>query len=73
MSYKLIIHPKAEKEFNKIQTGLGSVIIKKIYDLAENPFPVGYKKLSGIEPQSNSVTESEWEIIESFTPSNKKL
>lgn len=49
MSYKLIIHPKAEKEFNKIQKGFGSIIIKKIYDLTENPFPAGYKKLSGFK------------------------
>ena len=57
MSYKLIIHPKAEKEFNKIQLVLGNAIIKKIYELVQNPYPVGYKKMSGFKSDRTKIKE----------------
>jgi mRNA interferase RelE/StbE len=44
--YRLIIHPKAEKEFKKLENNLGKRLIDKIYSLSDNPRPTGYKKLT---------------------------
>lgn len=57
MSYKLIIAPKAEKEFNKIQKPLGRIIIKRIYDLMNNPRPNGHKKLTGYTNDRTNIKE----------------
>ncbi len=57
MSYKLIIAPKAEKEFNKIQQTLGRTIIKKIYELVDNHRPIGYKKLTGYTSDRTHIKE----------------
>ena len=47
MSYSVIIHTKAEKEIRQLHSTATKQVIKRIYDLASNPRPHGYKRLEG--------------------------
>ncbi len=49
MSYQILILPSAEKEINKLPINAAKVIFEKIYQLAENPRPFGYKKLNNFK------------------------
>lgn len=49
MNYRLIIHPKAEKDIDKLHTQTAERVIKKILALKTNPRPPGYKKMIGYE------------------------
>lgn len=49
MSYQIIILPSAEKEINKLPVTIAKDIFQKIYQLAENPRPYGYKKLNNFK------------------------
>lgn len=51
MSYRLLIHPKAEKDIGKIHAVLVKQIIKKIFALQDNPRPHGFKKLVNFESE----------------------
>jgi mRNA interferase RelE/StbE len=51
MSYKLIIHPKAEKEIEKLHFLSAKNVIKKVLKLGENPRPNGYKKLINFQSE----------------------
>ena len=57
MSYKIIIYPQAEKEFDKIQKELGRLIIKKIYAFIDTPRPNGFKKLTGFKSERTTIKE----------------
>jgi mRNA interferase RelE/StbE len=48
-SYRVIISKKAAKAVNEIPAADALRIYKLILALADNPFPVGYKKLEGFE------------------------
>lgn len=54
MSYILVIHPKAEKEIRKLHAVAARQVIKRLYDLAENPRPHGYKRLDGFSSERAS-------------------
>jgi mRNA interferase RelE/StbE len=47
MSYKVEIKTKVLKALTKINEPYYSAIKKQLYDLAENPRPLGCKKLKG--------------------------
>ncbi|SFD40208.1 type II toxin-antitoxin system RelE family toxin [Flavobacterium phragmitis] len=47
MTYRIEFHNKVLKALIKINEPYYSAIKKQIYDLADNPRPVGYKKLKG--------------------------
>jgi mRNA interferase RelE/StbE len=47
--YKITISALAQKQLNKLQDNIAKRLIEAIYKLAENPRPVGYKKLKGRE------------------------
>lgn len=49
MSYQILILPSAEKEINKLPLTVAKIIFEKIYQLAENPRPFGYKKLNNFK------------------------
>ena len=49
MAYKITIKASAGKELERIQKPLRIRIITAINNLAENPRPVGYKKLVNFE------------------------
>lgn len=49
MKYQLTIKPKALKALEKINEPAYTNIKAAIYNLAENPRPIGYKKLKGRE------------------------
>lgn len=49
MKYQLTINPKALKALEKINEPAYANIKAAIYNLAENPRPIGYKKLKGRE------------------------
>lgn len=58
MGYKIVVHKKAQKELEKLSTFSKIHAAKAIDDLAENPFPAGYKKLSGFK--SDRTTVKQW-------------
>jgi mRNA interferase RelE/StbE len=57
MSYKLVIHPKAEKEIEKLHSISAKNVIKKVFNLVENPRPNGYKKLTNFQSERSNKLE----------------
>ncbi|MFN3490381.1 MAG: type II toxin-antitoxin system RelE family toxin [Emticicia sp.] len=57
MSYRIIIHPKALKEIQALARVEIDRAKQKIYDLAENPYPAGYKKLSGFKSDRTTIKQ----------------
>lgn len=49
MSYKLVVHPKALKDIQKLSTSNIKRVEAKIEHLTTNPRPPGYKKMIGYE------------------------
>ncbi|MDB5089195.1 MAG: type toxin-antitoxin system RelE/ParE family toxin [Mucilaginibacter sp.] len=47
--YRITISSLAQKQLNKLQDNIVKRLIEAIYKLAENPRPIGYKKLKGRE------------------------
>lgn len=47
MIYKVEINKVARKKLDKMSDSIVEPILKVIYNLAENPRPQGYKKLTG--------------------------
>jgi mRNA interferase RelE/StbE len=47
--YKIAISRPAQKQLDKLQDAQASRLIDAIYKLADNPRPVGHKKLKGRE------------------------
>lgn len=45
--YRIVIEKAAEKELSKIPPPHFNRVVKAIENLAENPRPAGYKKLTG--------------------------
>ena len=46
-TYHIIISRMAQKQLDKLPDNIADRLIDAIYTLAENPRPVGYKKLKG--------------------------
>lgn len=44
---KVYLSSKADRQLRKIPNSMYDLILEKIKDLEENPFPAGAKKLSG--------------------------
>ena len=61
--YRVIIDKRAKKEIDKIPLVYAKKIAFAIYDLEENPRPVGCKKLIGYD----NTYVSAWECIVLFT------
>lgn len=57
MSYKIVVHSKAQKELHKLPTFSKNHAEKAIDDLAENPYPTGYKKLTGFKNDRTKIKE----------------
>jgi mRNA interferase RelE/StbE len=51
MAYRVIIKKSAEKELAKLPLNAILVLKEKILAVSSNPFPQGYKKLSGFQDQ----------------------
>ncbi len=49
MSYRVVILPRAQKQLRSIPSRAAETIEEKLCSLAENPRPVGCKKLRGRE------------------------
>ena len=49
MSYHIIIDNKAGKEIKRLHSVIAKQVINKICELASNPRPHGYLKMSGYE------------------------
>jgi mRNA interferase RelE/StbE len=47
VKYEVAFRPSAEKEFLKLEKLVQKRIVKKLEELASNPFPRGVKKLEG--------------------------
>ncbi|MDZ7935730.1 MAG: type II toxin-antitoxin system RelE/ParE family toxin [Emticicia sp.] len=58
MSYNIIIDNKAKKEIKKLHPIFAKKVIVKIFELANNPRPQGYIKMSGYE--SDRVASDEY-------------
>jgi len=54
MRYKIIILQRAEKEIKKIPKDIGKKIIRRIYELGEDPRPLGCKKLTDYQSSRTS-------------------
>lgn len=55
MSYKIVIHPKALKEIKKLPLQEIRKIEAKIDELANSPYPSGFKKLTNFS--TGRITE----------------
>jgi mRNA interferase RelE/StbE len=49
MSYKIFVRRKAQKKIESLPKSAYIAVNKKIDNLAENPRPIGYKKLKVLE------------------------
>ena len=63
MSYSIVISEAALKQLIKIPTSFGNKIEKKINSLAENPRPVGTKKLKGKDEDLYRIRVGDYRII----------
>jgi len=46
-AYKITISRPAQKQLDKLQDNIAERLIAAIYDLVNDPRPIGYKKLKG--------------------------
>jgi len=60
--WQVIIHRKAEKTIKQLRGEMLERIRKAIRSLAENPRPVGYKKMAGYE-NLYRIRVGDWRII----------
>lgn len=61
-TYKIDIKPSAQKALGKLPKTIAGSLIKKIKGLANDPYPSGFKKLSGID-NAYRVRSGDYRVI----------
>jgi len=59
--YKITISKTAQKQLDKLQDNIADRLIEAIYSLANNPRPIGFKKLKGRD--GYRIREGNYRII----------
>lgn len=62
-SYKVSVKASAQKELNSLPKQIVSRVYAGLTQLAENPFPAGYKKLRGEKPATYRVRVGDYRIL----------
>lgn len=66
MKYSIVIGQQAEKSLSAIPLPDRQRIIKRIDDLADNPHPLGCKKLTGNGPDLFRIRQGNYRVIYSI-------
>jgi mRNA interferase RelE/StbE len=71
MSWEISYRASVERDVDRLPAHIRLLVLRKIVDLGENPFPPGFKKLKGTSNRYRFKVAREWRVVYSlFSESN---
>jgi len=66
MSWEIRYRASVERDVDRLPARVRVLVLKKILDLGENPFPLGCRKLAGTESRYRLLVSRDWRIVYSL-------
>jgi mRNA interferase RelE/StbE len=66
MSWEIRYRASVERDVDRLPAQVRVLVLKKIVDLADNPFPLGCRKLAGSDDRYRLKVLRDWRIVYSL-------
>jgi len=66
MSWEIRYRASVERDVDRLPAHIRVLVLRKIVDLGENPFPAGCKKLKGIPDRYRFKVARDWRVVYSL-------